>query len=51
MSYFVFYCWLFICDCSGSVTSVGGERANSSAIVYLYLCGFFSERFPLPQGA
>ena len=36
--------------CSGSiqVTSVREERANLSAIVYLKLCGFCSERFPLP---
>ena len=33
MSYFVFFCWLFIC--SESITSVGEERANLSAIVYL----------------
>ena len=38
-------------SCSGSITSVGKERANLSAIVYLYLCGFCSERFPLPLGA
>ena len=25
---------------SGPITSVGEERANLSAIVYLYLCGF-----------
>ena len=36
---------------SGSVTSVGEERANLSAVVYLYLCGFCFERFPLPLGA
>ena len=29
-------------------TSVGEERANFSAIVYLQLCGFCSEGFPLP---
>ena len=36
--------------CSGSiqVTSVGEERENLSAIVYLKLCGFCSEGFPLP---
>ena len=46
MSYFVFYCWLFIRDvsCSRSITSVGEARANLSAIVYLLLCGFCSER-------
>ena len=36
---------------SGSITSVGTERANLSAVVYLLLCGFCSERFPLPLGA
>ena len=35
---------------SGSITSVGEERANLSAAVYLYLCGFCSEMFPLPLG-
>ena len=34
MSYFVFFCWLFIC--SGSITSVGEEKAYSSAL-FLYL--------------
>ena len=38
-------------SCSGSITSVGEERANLSAIVYLKLCGFCSERFPLRLGA
>ena len=38
-------------SCSGSITSVGTEKANLSAIVYLRVCGFFSERFPLPLGA
>ena len=32
-------------------TSVGEERANLSAVVYLLLCGFCLERFPLPLGA
>ena len=36
---------------SGSITSVGEERANLSAVVYLYLCGFCLERFPLHLGA
>ena len=36
---------------SGSILSVGEERANLSAVVYLQLCGFCSERFPLPLGA
>ena len=30
---------------SGSITSVGEERANVSAVVYLLLCGFCLERF------
>ena len=41
MSYFVFICCLFIyVSGSGSITSVGEERAYLSAVVYLYLCGF-----------
>ena len=36
---------------SGSITSVWEERANLSAVVYLKLCGFCLERFPLPLGA
>ena len=36
---------------SGSITSVGEERANLSAVVYLELCGFCLEMFPLPLGA
>ena len=36
---------------SGSITSVGEERANLFAVVYLKLCGFCLERFPLPLGA
>ena len=35
-------------SCSGSITSVGEEKANLSAIVYLLICVFCSERFPLP---
>ena len=38
-------------SCSGSVTLAGKERAYLSAIVYLKLCGFCSERFILPLGA
>ena len=38
-------------SCSGSITSAWEERANSSDIVYLLLCGFCSERSPLPVGA
>ena len=37
-------------SCSGSITSVWEERANLSAIVYLLLCGFRSERFPFSSG-
>ena len=36
---------------SRSITSAGEERANLFAVVYLYLCDFCSERFPLPLGA
>ena len=36
---------------SRSITSVGEKRDNLSAVVYLYLCGFCLERFPLPLGA
>ena len=36
---------------NGLITSVGEERANVSAVVYLSLCGFCLERFPLPLGA
>ena len=35
MSYFVFFCCSFICSGSGSITSVGEERANLSAVLYL----------------
>ena len=31
--------------------AVGEERANLPAIVYLYLCGFCTERLSLPLGA
>ena len=47
--------WSFVvCLCvdgGGSVASVGEERASLSAVVYLLLCGFCLERFPLPLGA
>ena len=36
---------------SGSITSVGEERATLFAVVYLSLCGSCLERFPLPLGA
>ena len=45
-----FVVYLFV-NGSGSITSVGEERANLSAAVYLLLCGFCLERFPLPLGA
>ena len=45
-----FFVYLFV-SCSGSITLVGEEIANLSAIVYFKLCGFCSERFPLPLGA
>ena len=35
---------------SGSINSLGEERATLSAVVYLQSCGFCSERFPLPLG-
>ena len=34
MSDFVFYCYLYV-SCSGSIISVGEERGNLPAIVYL----------------
>ena len=45
--YFVVYLYV---SHSGSITSVGEERANLSAVVYLCLCGFCSGRFPLGMG-
>ena len=36
MSYFIFYCLVSIVSCGGSITSIEEERANLSAIVYLY---------------
>ena len=41
---------LYVCG-NGSITSVGEERASLSAVVYLQLCCFCSERFTLPLGA
>ena len=35
MSLFVFFCCLFIVNGRGAITSVGEERANLSAVVYL----------------
>ena len=35
MSKIVFFCCLFIVNGSGSITSVGEERANLSAVVYM----------------
>ena len=46
--YYVVYLYV---DGSGSITSVGEERAILSAVVYLLLCGFCLVRFPLPLGA
>ena len=43
ISYSVVSCLLV--SCSGSVTSVGEERGNFSAIVHLLLCGFCLEGF------
>ena len=40
------YLYMYV-SCSGLMTSVGEERANMSAIVYLLFSGFCSERFPL----
>ena len=51
MSLFVFFCCLFIVNGCGSITSVGEERANLSAVVCLCLCGFCLERVRLPLGA
>ena len=45
-----FYRFFFYVNCSGSITSVGEERANLSAVVYLYLCGFCLERFSSSSG-
>ena len=46
------FCFVYLyVSGSGSITSVGEERANLSAVVYLLLCGFCLERFPLPLGA
>ena len=44
------FSYLYV-GCSGSITSVGEERANLSAIVYLQSCGFCLERFSLLLGA
>ena len=46
MSYFVFFCWLFIQVLSGSITSVGEER--ELICLLSFTC---SERFTLPLGA
>ena len=45
-----FVVYLYV-DGSGSITSVGEGRAYLSAVVYLLLCVFCLERFPLPLGA
>ena len=42
----------YLCvSCSGSITSIGEESTSLSAIVYLWICGFCSERIPLPLDA
>ena len=46
----IFVVYLYV-NGSGSITSVGEERANLSAVVYLLLCGFCLERLPLPLDA
>ena len=38
-------------SCSGSIISDRSERAIFSAIVYLYLCGFYLSGWQLPLGA
>ena len=38
-SLFSFVVYFYVSG-SGSITSVGEERANLSAVVYLWLCGF-----------
>ena len=40
MSYCVFFVVYLYVSGSGPITSVGEERANLSADVYLKLCGF-----------
>ena len=51
MSLFVFFCCLSICKRYWINYLGWEERANLSAVVYLLLCGFCLERFPLPLGA
>ena len=51
MSYLYSFVGCLYVSGNGSITSVGEERANLSAVVYLLLCGFCSERFPFPLGA
>ena len=44
----LYYCVVYLyVNGSGSITSIGEERAYLSAVVYLYICGFCLERFPL----
>ena len=52
--YIVSYLYVsYSVSCSGSIASAGEERASLRvfAIVYLLLCGFGWEGFPLPLGA
>ena len=44
---FVTCSYLYV-SCSESITSVDEERANLSAVVFLYLCGFCMKMYPLP---
>ena len=44
-----FVVYLYV-SCSGPITPVGEEKTYLPAVVYLLLCGFCSERFPLPLG-
>ena len=48
MSYFVFFCWLFIISGSGSIILVGEERELICLLLFIW---FLLERFLLPLGA
>ena len=43
--------YLYVNGSGTDLDEFGEERANLSAVVYLLLCGFCLERFPLPLGA
>ena len=51
MSYLYSFVGYLYVSGNGSINSVGEQRANLSAIVYLLLCGFCLEMFLLPLGA